>query len=85
MPSPRMKFPRIFGELFYEPDVPSFSEDSSLRNAHGKDEMIDTDCGNQTMTPLRRVFYTKRRSLDLKRLSNVVLIGLVRIQEGNRK
>jgi len=84
-----MKFPfEVMRELYLEPIVAVFNEEHLAIAARRRPSYVYVNnlCKVKTI-PDRALpaVLRKRRSLDLKKLYNVVLIGLVKIQEGNRK
>ena len=74
---------KLLASYIYEPDVAIFSEEL-LAYAHDEDEYDMKQIVVKPDNPYAGVFYEKA-FFDLKKLYNVVLIGLVKIQEGNRK
>ena len=74
---------KLLASYIYEPDVAVFSEEL-LAYAHEEDEYDMKQIVVKSDNPYAGVFYEKA-FFDLKKLYNVVLIGLVKIQEGNRK
>ena len=74
---------KLLASYIYEPDVAVFSEEL-LAYAHEEDEYDMKQIVVKPDNPYAGVFYEKA-FFDLKKLYNVVLIGLVKIQEGSRK
>ena len=74
---------KLLASYIYEPDVAVFSEEL-LAYAHEEDEYDMKQIVVKSDNPYAGVFYEKA-FFDLKKLYNVVLIGLVKMQEGNRK
>lgn len=74
---------KLLASYIYEPDVAIFSEEL-LAYAHEEDEYDMKQIVVKPDNPYAGVFYEKA-FFDLKKLYNVVLIGLVKIQEGSRK
>jgi len=74
---------KLLASYIYEPDVAIFSEEL-LAYAHDEDEYDMKQIVVKPDNPYAGVFYEKA-FFDLKKLYNVVLIGLVKIQDGNRK
>ena len=74
---------KLLASYIYEPDVAIFSEEL-LAYAHEEDEYDMKQIVVKSDNPYAGVFYEKA-FFDLKKLYNVVLIGLVKIQEGSRK
>jgi voltage-gated potassium channel len=74
---------KLLASYIYEPDVAVFSEEL-LAYAHEEDEYDMKQIVVRPDNPYAGVFYEKA-FFDLKKLYNVVLIGLVKITEGKRK
>ena len=74
---------KLLASYIYEPDVAIFSEEI-LAYAHEDDEYDMKQIAVKSDNPYSGVFYEKA-FFDLKKLYNVVLIGLVKMQEGKRK
>jgi voltage-gated potassium channel len=74
---------KLLASYIYEPDVAVFSEEL-LAYAHDEDEYDMKQIVVKPDNPYAGVFYEKA-FFDLKKLYNVVLIGLVKIHEGTRK
>jgi voltage-gated potassium channel len=74
---------KLLASYIYEPDVAIFSEEL-LAYAHEEDEYDMKQVVVKPDNPYAGVFYEKA-FFDLKKLYNVVLIGLVKTQEGTRK
>ncbi len=74
---------KLLASYIYEPDVAIFSEEL-LAYAHDEDEYDMKQIVVKPDNPYAGVFYEKA-FFDLKKLYNVVLIGLVKMQEGSRK
>ncbi len=74
---------KLLASYIYEPDVAIFSEEL-LAYAHDEDEYDMKQIVVKQDNPYAGVFYEKA-FFDLKKLYNVVLIGLVKMQEGSRK
>jgi voltage-gated potassium channel len=74
---------KLLASYIYEPDVALFSEEI-LAYAHADDEYDMKQIMVKSDNPYAGVFYEKA-FFDLKKLYNVVLIGLVKMQNGSRK
>jgi voltage-gated potassium channel len=74
---------KLLASYIYEPDVALFSEEI-LAYAHEDDEYDMKQIVVKSNNPYAGVFYEKA-FFDLKKVYNVVLIGLVKIQEGKRR
>lgn len=74
---------KLLASYIYEPDVALFSEEI-LAYAHEEDEYDMKQVMVKEDNPYAGVFYEKA-FFDLKKMYNVVLIGLVRMNEGSRK
>ena len=74
---------KLLASYIYEPDVAIFSEEL-LAYAHEEDEYDMKQIVVKSDNPYAGVFYEKA-FFDLKKLYNVVLIGLVKMQEGKRE
>ncbi|MEQ8425489.1 MAG: potassium channel family protein, partial [Cyclobacteriaceae bacterium] len=74
---------KLLASYIYEPDVALFSEEI-IAYAHHDDEYDMKQVLVKEGNPLAGMFYDKA-FFDLKKESNVVLIGLVKIIDGQRK
>lgn len=74
---------KLLASYIYEPDVALFSEEI-IAYAHHDDEYDMKQVQVKEGNPLAGMFYEKA-FFDLKKESNVVLIGLVKMIEGKRK
>lgn len=74
---------KLLASYIYEPDVALFSEEI-IAYAHEDDEYDMKQVLVKNDNPLAGMFYDKA-FFDLKKESNVVLIGLVKIIDGQRK
>lgn len=74
---------KLLASYIYEPDVALFSEEI-IAYAHHDDEYDMKQVLVQQGNPFAGMYYDKA-FFDLKKESNVVLIGLVKIVEGKRK
>lgn len=74
---------KLLASYIYEPDVALFSEEI-IAYAHEDDEYDMKQVLVRKDNPLAGMFYDKA-FFDLKKESNVVLIGLVKMVEGKRK
>lgn len=74
---------KLLASYIYEPDVALFSEEI-LAYAHKDDEYDIKQVQVKENNPYAGVFYEKV-FFDLKKLYNVVLIGVVKLSDGKRK
>jgi voltage-gated potassium channel len=74
---------KLLASYIYEPDVALFSEEI-IAYAHDDDEYDMKQVLVREGNPMAGMFYDKA-FFDLKKESNVVLIGLVKMIDGQRK
>jgi voltage-gated potassium channel len=74
---------KLLASYIYEPDVALFSEEI-IAYAHQDDEYDMKQVMVKDGNPLAGMFYDKA-FFDLKKESNVILIGLVKVIDGQRK